>query len=237
MESERGSPAFTTTHWTVVLNARGDSPSAEDSLARLCMAYYYPLYAFVRQRGKSKEQAEDLTQDFFARLCSGNLLEHVHPSKGKFRSFLLASLKNFLANEWDKANAQKRGGGCMVLSLDEDYEGRYQLEPVDNASPDKLFERRWAMAVLEQTYEQVRTEMGGRADWFDALKPALMGESVDGSYREIAAKLNASEGAVKVAVHRLRQKFACALRQIIAATLEDPKEVEEELRYLIKVVQ
>lgn len=237
MEAERGSPAFTTTHWTVVLQARGDSPAATDSLARLCAAYYYPLYAFVRQRGKGREEAEDLTQEFFLRLCSGNLLEKVHPAKGKFRSFLLAALKNFLANEWDKANAQKRGGGCVVLSLDEDYEGRYQLEPVDNASPDKLFERRWAMAVLEQTYEQVRQEMGERADRFEALKPALMGEPVDESYREIAAKLNASEGAVKVAVHRLRQKFAHTLRQIIAETLEDPREVEDELRYLIKVVQ
>ena len=236
MEAERGSPAFTTTHWTVVLQARGDSPGAADSLGRLCAAYYYPLYAFVRQRGKSKEEAEDLTQEFFVRLCSGNFLDKVHPAKGKFRSFLLASVKNFLANEWDKARAQKRGGGCVVLSLDEDYEGRYQLEPVDDASPDKLFERRWALAVLEQSYERVREEMGERREWFEALKPTLMGEA-EGSYREIAAKLNASEGAVKVAVHRLRQKFAHALRQMIAETLEDPREVEDELRYLIKVVQ
>jgi RNA polymerase sigma factor (sigma-70 family) len=224
--------SFTTTHWSVVLNARGSSQSAADSLGRLCATYWYPLYAFARHRGYNKEEAEDLTQEFFARLLAGKFLEGVDPAKGKFRTFLLASMKYFLANEWDKAQTQKRGGGLKTISFDaEDPETRYKLEPVTDLSPEKLYERRWALIVIEQTFADLRK--GEKQPWFDAVKPLLLGEPDAETYAETAAKLQTTEGALKVAVHRLRQRFGQTLRAIIAETISDPADVESEIAHLI----
>ena len=229
-------PSFTTTHWSVVLNARGNSQNSADSLARLCATYWYPLYAFVRHRGFNKEEAEDLTQEFFARLLAGKFLESVDPAKGKFRSFLLASMKYFLANEWDKSQTQKRGAGLKLISLDaQDPETRYKLEPVTDLTPEKLYERRWALTVIERTFAQLRADYTApeKQRWFDRIKPLLLGEPGESTYAEIATELETNEGALKVAVHRLRQRFGQTLRNIIAETIADPADVESEIAHLI----
>jgi DNA-directed RNA polymerase specialized sigma24 family protein len=218
----------------MVLRARGDSPFAAECLENLCATYWFPLYAFLRQQGTPKERAEDLTQGFFQQLLSGDFLSGVHPSKGRFRSFLLASLKHFAANEHDKEHAQKRGGGATVIHLDGiEPEARYQLEPATDLSPDKVFHRQWALSVLEQGLEELRQHSDGKEAWFDALKPLLTGDSLEITYRELASKLGASEGALKVYVHRLRQRFAVCLRQVIWRTVERPEQVEDELRELM----
>jgi RNA polymerase sigma factor (sigma-70 family) len=226
---------FHQTRWSIVLAARGsDAAQARDALGKLCAAYWYPLYAFVRRQGHGAHDAEDLTQGFFARLLEKDWLGGVDRERGRFRSWLLAALKHFLANEWDKARARKRGSGHAPLSIDAAVgESRYAHEPTDNATADKLYDRRWALTLLEQVLARLRAEFSaaGKAELFEALKPTLTGEKAP--YAGIAARLGMSEGAVKVAVHRLRDRYRDLIRAEIAETVETDAEVDDELRHLL----
>jgi RNA polymerase sigma-70 factor (ECF subfamily) len=236
---QRSDAWFVTTHWSVVVSAgRSDTPRAAEALQRLCQAYWYPLYAYVRRRGYSPHDAQDLTQGFFARLLQRNAMTKVDPAKGKFRSFLLASMNHFLSDEWDKSRAQKRDGG-QLISLDlESAETRYLRQPDDTLPAEKAFERRWALTVLEQVYERLRHDYTSenKGELFEALRFSLMGERSEVPYAELARQLNMNEGAVKVAVHRLRQNYRKRLRAQIAETVATPEEVEEELRCLLRAV-
>jgi RNA polymerase sigma-70 factor (ECF subfamily) len=232
--------AFTTTHWSVVL-AAGDtrSPDQAQALEKLCRAYWYPLYVYVRRHGHSPEDAQDLTQEFFARLLAKNYLRQVAPHKGRFRSFLIAALKHFLANEWDKARTLKRGGDASFLSLDEaNTEARYALEPADTLSGEKLFARRWALTVLEQVLARLRADYvaAGKDVLFERLKGCLTGEENMAPYAQLARELQMTEGAIKVAVHRLRERYGALLRAEIAQTVDRSEDVDEELRYLLSAV-
>jgi RNA polymerase sigma-70 factor (ECF subfamily) len=215
--------AFHTTHWSVVLAAREQEGTvALDALATLCRAYWYPLYGFVRGRGFSPQDAEDLTQEFFRRFLEKNSLSNVSPAGGKFRSFLLACLKHFLANEWERAHAQRRGGGQIPIPLDfGEGETRLLLEPADQVTPEALFEKRWAFTVLEHTMKALQAEYAakGKAALFEELSGFLP-----------------SVGAVDVAVHRLRQRFGELLREQVANTVASQSEVSEEIRYLMSVL-
>lgn len=211
------------------------SPQAEVALEELCRTYWYPLYAYVRRHGHSREDAEDLTQGFFARLLEKNFLEGITSDKGKFRSFLLVALKRFMANEWDRANTQKRGGGVTPLSLDwQDAEARYQINPTDNLSPDKLYDRAWAVVVLERVIIRLRDEsdVDGKTGQYEQLKPFLMVGRGEIPYAQAATQLKMTEGAVRVAVHRLRQRYRELLREEIAQTLATPAQADEEMRAL-----
>ena len=227
---------FATTHWTVVLAAgRASSPLADVALEELCRTYWYPLYAYVRRHGHSREDAEDLTQGFFTRLLEKNYLEGVTSDGGKFRSFLLVALKRFMANEWDYANRQKRGGGIMPLSLDwQDAETRYQINPADHLSPDKLYDRAWAVVVLERVITRLRDENNtdGKAGLYDQLKTFLMMGKSEIPYAQAAAALKMSEGAVRVAVHRFRRRYRELLREEITQTLTNPAQADEEMQAL-----
>lgn len=227
---------FATTRWTAVLLAgRKSSPDSDRALADLCSTYWYPLYAYVRRRCQSREDAEDLTQGFFEKFLSKNYLEGLDAERGKFRAFLLASLKHFLANEWDKAGRQKRGGGTQVLSLDWQHaDERFHGDPPDHASPDRLFDREWAIALLEQVVERLRSEcvVDGRGDLFEQARGYLMLGEAAIPYAEAAAKLGMEEGAVRVAVHRLRKRYRQLLRDEIAQTINDPAQIQDELRSL-----
>jgi RNA polymerase sigma-70 factor (ECF subfamily) len=220
----------------VIAAGRNDTIRSQAALERLCSIYWYPLYAFVRRQGFVAADAQDLTQSFFARLIEKQDLADVDRAKGKFRSFLLAAMKNFLANEWDKMKAQKRGGGWKnFTSLDaKSAETRYAVEPADPMTADKIFERNWALTLLDEVLKHVREdfESEGKLELFEALKSTLTSEKNAQPYSEIAAKLGMSEGAVKVAVHRLRHRYRDALRAEIAATVANPEEVDEELRHL-----
>jgi DNA-directed RNA polymerase specialized sigma24 family protein len=227
---------FATTRWTVVLAAgRRSTPQAVVALEELCRAYWYPLYAYVRGRGYSHEDGQDLTQAFFARFLEKNYIEGLSSEKGKFRAFLLVSLKHFLANEWDRANRQKRGGGILPLSLDgQNADTRYQINPADNLSPDKLYDRAWAVTLLEQVITRLRQESvtEGKAGLFAQLKPFLMVGKSAIPYAQVAVALELTEGAVRVAVHRLRRRYRELLREEISQTLSDPTHVDEEMRAL-----
>jgi len=229
-----GAREFHTTHWSLVLRAQGDSLNAEAALARLCHTYWYPLYAFVRRQGHSPHDAQDLTQEFFARLLAKDWLANVARERGKFRSWLLASMKHFLANEWDRAKTVKRGGRTTLVSFhDDSAEMRYRQEPADLASPEILFDRRWAHTLLDQVLARLREEQtaAGKLAQFDALKFCLTGEK--SAYADVARTLDMTEGAVKVAVHRLRDRYRTLLRAEIAETVATPEEIEDELRYLL----
>jgi RNA polymerase sigma-70 factor (ECF subfamily) len=230
---------FVTTHWTVVLAAgRAGSPQAGVALEELCRTYWYPLYAYVRRHGHSREDAEDLTQGFFARLLEKNYLEGISSDGGKFRSFLLVALKRFLANEWDRANRQKRGGGVSPLSLDwQEAEDRYQITPANNLSPDKLFDRAWATVMLERVITRLREEhhSEGKGDSYEQLKPFLMGKA-EILYAKAASDLKMSEGAVRVSVHRLRKRYRELLREEIAQTLASPTQADEEMHALFSAL-
>jgi RNA polymerase sigma-70 factor (ECF subfamily) len=218
------------------LAAGGDSTTARGALSKLCSTYWFPIYAFARRQGLSGPDAEDATQGFFAHLLAAEALAAVDRAKGRFRSFLLASMKNFLANERDRARAAKRGGGRQPLSLDAvEAENRYRMEPADTLSPDRLYDRRWALAVLEQVLADLAAQCAaaGKSELFDALKPAFGGGRTACSYAEIGGRLGMSEGAVKVAVHRLRQRYRDILRITVAQTLASPDEVDDELRHLL----
>jgi RNA polymerase sigma factor (sigma-70 family) len=234
------SPVFATTHWSVVLTAgSGDSTGALKALEKLCQAYWYPLYAYVRRRGFSPHDAEDLTQEFFARFLEHEWVANADREKGRFRTFLLSAMNHFLANEWDKARAQKRGGGAPLLPLQFDTaETRYRREPADSATPEQHYERRWALALLETVVQRLQKdyEQEGKGELFGALNPCLVGERTSQPYDELARRLALSEGAVKSAVHRMRQRYRQLLREEIAQTVAGPDEVEEELRDLIAVL-
>ena len=227
---------FATTRWTVVLAAgRKSTPQADVALEELCRTYWYPLYAYIRHQGRSKEDAEDLTQSFFARFLEKNYLEGLRSEQGKFRAFLLASLKHFLANEWDRARRQKRGGGTALLSLDwQDADTRYQIDPADELSPDKLYDRAWALTLLERVITRLRDQCvaEGQAELFEHLKPFLMVGKGAVPYATVATELGLSAGAARAAVHRLRRRYRELLREEIAHTLCDRAQVEEEMRAL-----
>jgi DNA-directed RNA polymerase specialized sigma24 family protein len=231
---------FATTHWSVVLAAGGKtSPGAVAALERLCGTYWYPLYAFVRREGYDVESAKDLTQGFFARFLEKNYLGQTQREKGKFRSFLLASLKHFLADERDKAGAQKRGGGMTFVSFDDSTgEDRYRLEPVDVMNAEKLFERRWALTLLDQARERLQAEYVkiGKSELYDRIKIFEAGEKNAPPYADVAAELGLSESAVKSAVFRMRQRYRELVREEVANTVDSPAEIDEEIRYLIRVI-
>ena len=233
-------PRFTTTHWSVVLSAVDQSsPGSGAALARLCQSYWYPLYAYVRRRGYSPEDAQDLTQSYFAGLLEKKYLDRADRQRGRFRTFLLSSLENFLNNEWDRASAQKRGGGQRNISWDEqDAEGRYLNEPVDELTPERVFEKRWATTLLELVLKKMREEfiVSGKAELFEAIKPHLWSEGPAASYSQLAVQLNMTVVAVKVTVHRLRHRYRDLLRAEIAHTVATPGEVDDEIRHLIKVM-
>jgi len=231
---------FTTTHWSAVLaSAQDDSPQSAAALEQLCRTYWYPLYAFVRRQGSSPHDAEDLLQSFFARFLEKNYLNHVDRSKGRFRSFLLATLKHFLAGEWDKARTAKRGGQIQFLSLDSGAaESRYWEEPASTLTPEKLYEQRWACVMLEQVMQRLKQDgaEAGKVHFFEALKPFLVGESHAGSYAELAVKFGVSEAALKMKVQRMQHRYQRLLREEIAQTVASPEEVEDEIRYLFRVL-
>ncbi len=232
-----GQGIFATTHWSVVLSAR--DPSAPDSTAALetlCRTYWYPLYAFVRRQGQSPPDAQDLTQEFFARLLQKDYLRAAAREKGRFRTFLIVALKRFMANEWDRAHALKRGGGQAQVSLDTSLaETRYQLEPPAVAGADQVYERRWALTLLDHAMARLRREYAQRGSTaeFEQLKSVLTADRGDIAYPTIAANLGLSEGAARVAVHRLRKRFREVFREEIAQTVSTPDEVEDEVRHLV----
>lgn len=228
-----GARDFHTTHWSIVVSAKGDSGGAHESLAKLCEAYWFPLYAFVRRQGTSSPDAQDLTQEFFARLLEKGWLHGVDRERGRFRSWLLAAMKHFLAKEWRDAHREKRGGGATFEPLDTSAaEERYAREPAELATAEKLYDRRWAMDLLDRGFARLEAEFAaaGKAAHFAALKFSLTGEKV--ALREVAAQLGSSEGAVKVAVHRLRERYRELIRAEIAETVETAEQVEAELREL-----
>lgn len=222
--------------------AAGDdmSPQANEAMEKLCRAYWYPLYAYVRRKGYGAEHAQDLTQEFFARLLARNYLSVADRKKGKFRSFLLGSLEHFLAREWTKARAQKRGSGQSLFSLDEtNAEDRYLLDPADELTADRIFERRWATTLLDQAMSRLREECAAnqKGELFAKVEALLSGEKGEASYAEIAEALGMREGAIKVAVHRLRQRYGELVRAEIAQTVTTADEADEELRYLLAVLR
>jgi len=239
--AETKSPIFATTRWTVVLNA-GEAPSAQqaDALAQLCQTYWYPLYAYTRRQGASVEDAQDLTQEFFARLLERNYLDRADPNKGKFRWFLLGALKHFLANQRERARSLKRGGRIVHLSLDEiTAEKRYQLELSTPLTAEKIYERAWALTLLERVREQLRDcfEKAGKRERFEKLASFLPGEHERKSYADTAVELGTNEGALRVELHRFKAAYRQFLRTEIAHTVSAPAEIDEELRHLIEVMR
>jgi RNA polymerase sigma-70 factor (ECF subfamily) len=233
---------FPTTRWSRVLSARDpDTTTARESLAELCSAYWYPLYAYIRRRGHSADQARDLTQDFFARALEKGLLAEADPAKGRFRSFLRAVCAHFLANRRDREQARKRGGGRTILPIDvRDAEGRYALELADGLTPERIFDRSWALTVLRRVLDRLGREYdeAGKAATFEALRGVLAGDGdASSSYAAVAARLGTSEGAARVAAHRLRRRYGALLRQEIAATLAEPAEVDDEIRDLFAALE
>ena len=228
---------FLTTHWSVVLSARQkDSPEAGAALEALCRAYWYPLYAFVRRQGHSAPDAQDLTQEFFARLLQKDYLQAVAREKGKFRSFLLVALKRFLANDWRQSRAQKRGGGFVHVTLEVSAgETRYLAEPGSGGAAETLYERRWATTLLDLVLERLRLQYvaSGKGAVFEQLKDQLMAERGALSYADAASRLGLSEGAVKVAAHRLRRRFRELFREEVGHTVSTPEEIDDEIRHLL----
>ena len=210
---------------------------ARSALASLCENYWYPLYAYLRRRGYSSDEAQDLTQEFFVRVLEGRYLDRAQPEKGRFRAFILTSLKFFVADEEDRGRAHKRGGGMVVPLEFSSGEERYQREPAHDETPERIFERRWALSVLDRVIEKLRSEFvqHGRPEHFDRLKVFLLGQS-DAPYAALAQELNTSEGALKVAIHRLRKRYRELFRREIADTVSDPADVESELRDLAAVL-
>jgi RNA polymerase sigma factor (sigma-70 family) len=238
MHTLPGSSQFPTTRWTLVI-AAGDPhrKEARAALVSLCENYWYPLYAYLRRRGHPADQAQDLTQEFFTRVLEGRYLDRADPEKGRFRSFLLTCLKFFVADEGDRERAQKRGGGQLISLEFSSGEEHYQREPAHDETPERIFERRWALSVLDRVVENVRKEFvqHGQPEHFDRLKVFLLGQS-DAPYAALAREMNTSEGALRVAIHRLRKRYRELFRQEIADTVADPSEVESEIRYLAAVL-
>ena len=233
-ETENPSRRFPTTSWSIVSDA--GRHGSGDALSKLCAAYWFPVYAFIRRRGYSREEAEDLCQEFFTWILQHGTLAAAHRERGKFRSFLLASASNFLANEFDRSHAQKRGGGGATLSLDfQAGEARYHHEPGHQLTPEALFERQWALALLDLVLARLREEHSRKeqAAQFDRLQMFLTGDQERGSYDQAATILNISDAAVRTAVHRLRRRYAELIREEIAAIINDPDEVEGEIHFLL----
>jgi RNA polymerase sigma factor (sigma-70 family) len=238
--AQSGAAAFATTHWSVVLAAKGDSAAAQEALERLCRIYWWPLYGFVRRQGYAPEEAQDLTQDFFALLLERKDLDAVRREKGRLRSYLLASLKNFLGEARRRAMRVKRGGGKPLLSLEELLEReRAKIEPADTLSADRIFERRWALTLLDQVLGRLEKEYraAGNTGLFEYLKQILADEPGRPSQAQIARELDMTENAVKQAFHRLRQRYRTILCQEIAHTVAVPDDVKDELRHFITVLQ
>ena len=237
---QRSDAWFVTTHWSVVLSAgHSDTPRAADALQRLCKAYWYPLYAYVRRRGHSPHDAQDLTQGFFVCLLERQSLVNADPNKGRFRSFMLGAMNYFLANEWAKMQTQKRGGGHEILSLDlAAAEKRFDLEAADHTAPDKAFDKAWATALLDKVLSQLEEEFRRekKLAMFATLKQTLAGPRESQPYVALGAQLNMNEGAVRTAAHRLRKRYRQLLEAEIANTVASPDEVKEEMAYLLTVV-
>jgi len=237
-EDQRG--VFNTTHWSVVLAAsEAASPAAQQALEQLCRTYWYPLYAYARRQGHPPEDAQDLTQAFFARFLEKNYVRLADRQRGRFRSFLLIALKRFLVEEWKRAGRQKRGGLESFVSLDDPQaEFRYAAEPGNEESPDVLFAKRWAATLLEQTLGKLRAEFAGtgKPQLFEKMKRIVWGEQEE-SYAKSGEELGMSEAALKVAVHRFRRRYGELLRAEVARTVSTPAEIEEELRYLISALR
>lgn len=233
-------PVFATTHWSAVVQAgRPESPEAARALAELCRVYWFPLYAYVRRQGFDVPTAQDLTQEFFARLLEKNYVGIADRKRGKFRWFLLTAFKCFLANEWDRARAQKRGGGARPLSFDEmTAEERYRHEPADTLTADQIYDRRWALDLLDNAKRRLREEYValGKADRFAQLEPFLSGADPGLDYAQAARELGLNEAAVRQEAHRFKKRFGLLLREEVAHTVAQPDEVAEELRHLIDVV-
>jgi len=231
------SPAwFVTTHWSVVLSAREkDSPETGRALETLCRTYWYPLYSFSRRQGRNAPDAQDLTQAFFARLLQKDYLQAAAREKGRFRTWLLVAFKRFCANEWDREHARKRGGFSPAMSIDQDLaESRFAAEPSHDAQPDVLFDRQWARTLLDRAMSQLQEEYtsSGRAKLFEYLQDCLARDESALPYAAIGARLNLTEAAVKMAVHRLRARYREILRSEIAHTVSRPEEIDEEIRHL-----
>jgi DNA-directed RNA polymerase specialized sigma24 family protein len=240
MHGARTNAVFSTTHWSVVLSARdGEQAEAAEALEKLCRTYWYPLYAFVRRHGHEPHDAQDLVQGFFAHLLSRDFLRGLSSDKGRFRAFLLASAKNFLSDQRDKARAQKRGGGQRVVSFDEARaEERYRLEPIDEHAAEKIFDRRWALTLLEQTMDRLKSEFvaGGKLDLFEALR-TFQGENPNAAtYATAAAQLGMPENSLKSHVLRFRRRYRELLCEEVAQTVAAPGDVEAELRHLKAVL-
>jgi len=231
---------FATTHWSIVVAAgRGDSAPARRALETLCRAYWYPIYVYVRRKGYGPDDAQDLTQEFFTQLIAKEHLRLADREKGRFRTFLLATLDYFLAREWSRAHRQKRGGQFTFISLDQQMpEDRYRLEPADSDTPEKKFLRQWALTVLKQTMNALENdcEANGKGPLFREVKTLLSGEPDGAAYLEISRRLGMSEGAARVAVHRLRQRYGELLRGEIAQTVGSAEEVDDEVRYLLNAL-
>ncbi len=238
---EHGDRAFATTHWSLVVRAAdsgtGDGQAA---LAELCRVYWYPLYGFARRRGHPKEDAKDLTQGFFAKLLQEGTVARADAARGRFRTYLLAMFEHYRAHEYTRATSQKRGGNCEVVSLEtlQEAESRFREEPATTDSPERIFDHKWAMSLLEQTLEAVRHEYAavGKAALFGELKEVLWGGRGETSYAEIARGLGSTEGAFKLAVHRVRQRFREQLRVEVAKTLVHPEDADDELRHLFSAL-
>jgi DNA-directed RNA polymerase specialized sigma24 family protein len=231
---------FATTHWSVVLAAAGtSSPGSDGALERLCRTYWYPLYAFIRRKGDGAHEAEDLTQGFFARFLARRDLEDVAREKGRFRTFLLCAVDHYLANEWDKTRRLKRGGGLAFLPLETaQAEERYGQAPADAGTPERVFDRRWAETMLEVVLARLRAEYAdaGKDSRFEVLKAFLLGEPEAEGYGAVAARLGMTAPGVKSAVHRMRGRFRDLFREEIAHTVATRAEIDEELRYLVRLM-
>jgi RNA polymerase sigma factor (sigma-70 family) len=235
-----GGVAFTTTHWSVVLEAQGESPAAQEALEKLCRTYWRPIYAFLRRQGFPPEEAEDITQGFFAQLLERRSLDAVRKEKGRLRSYLLGALKYFVADEQRRAMAVKRGKGQRLIPLEElRGENRVEMEPADPVTAEMIYERRWALTVLERVLGRLKDEYVavGKAALFDSLKELLPDEPGSPSQAEIAARLGMTENAIRQAFYRFRQRYQSLLREEIANTVATPADIEDELRHLIAVVE
>ena len=230
---------FATTHWSVVLTAVDTAiPGAREALERLCRTYWYPLYAYVRRQGRGPEEAQDLTQAFFAQLLARGSLGTVSREKGRFRSFLLAAMNHFLADEWDRAHRQKRGGGARVIPLDAlEAEERYRFEPVDRLDAARLFDRRWAMIILEQAISRLATEFADRPKVFGELQSFLVGNGDERTCADAAANLEMTEVAVRATISRMRKRCRELVREEISQTLASISDVEEEYRDLLSALR
>ena len=237
---ERGGAArFPTTRWSRVIAAAGSGAAGREALERLCETYWYPLYAFARRSGRDAERALDLTQGFFARLLDKTDLDAVDRERGRFRSWLLAGLKHFMANEWDREKALKRGGAVHFIAIDSgDAEGRYQCEPQSEVDAERLYDRRWAFLIIEGALAALRSRCKTAAEraFVDRMAPFLAGQEIEGEYEALAAELDTTPGALKTRLSRSRDRFWALVRAEVAETLENPDEVDDELRYLIEVV-